>query len=225
MLLRALLVFMVVINLGVAAWWASRPPAPPPPPVALPAGVPKLQLLGEMPRRALQRSVSAPAPRPAVPARCFSFGPFANPAGLRRAVDRLRAAGAATRVREQLKGKPSGWRVYLPAQATPEATRALADRVGAAGIEDYLLLPEGNGVALGRFGTEAAAQRRQSTLTDAGFPAQIAPLGDVVRESWIDAGGGASLDDARIAQDIGAAHAQPLDCARLSSAAAAQAVR
>jgi hypothetical protein len=125
----------------------------------------------------------------------------------------VRATGASAQIREQLNGKPSGWRVFLPAQATPEATRALADRIGAAGIDDYLLLPEGNGIALGRFGTEAAAQRRQSTLTDAGFPAQI------------DARGSAGLDGARMAQDIGAARAQPLDCARLSSAAAAQAVR
>jgi hypothetical protein len=225
MLLRALLVFLVVINLGVAAWWALRAPVPPLPPVQVPAGVPKLQLLSEAPPRALQRPAAAIAPKPAPPTQCFSFGPYANPALLRRAVERVRATGASAQIREQLNGKPSGWRVFLPAQATPEATRALADRIGAAGIDDYLLLPEGNGIALGRFGTEAAAQRRQSTLTDAGFPAQIAPLGDVVRESWIDARGSAGLDGARMAQDIGAARAQPLDCARLSSAAAAQVVR
>jgi hypothetical protein len=213
MLLRALLVFLVVINLGVAAWWALRAPAPPSPPVEVPAGVPKLQLLSEAPPRALHRPAAAIAPKPTPP--CFSFGPYANPALLRRAIERLRATGASTQVREQLNGKPSGWRVFLPAQATPEATRALADRIGAAGIDDYLLLPADNGIALGRFGSQAAALRRQATLTDAGFPAQVAPLGDVARESWIDAGGGAQLDGARIAQDIDASRVQPLDCARL----------
>jgi hypothetical protein len=215
MLLRALLVFLVVINLGVAAWWALRAPAPPSSSVELPAGVPKLQLLSEAPRRASQQRVVVAAPKPAAPTQCFSFGPYANPAALRRAVERLRATGATARVREQLHGKPSGWRVFLPAQATPEATRALADRIGAAGIEDYLLLPGDNGIALGRFGSEAAALRRQATLTDAGFPAQVAPLGDVARESWVDAGGGAQLDGVRMAQDLDASRVQPLDCTRL----------
>jgi hypothetical protein len=215
MLLRALLVFLVVINLGVAAWWALRAPVPASPLVDLPAGVPKLQLLSETSRRALQRPAVVATAKPATPTQCFTFGPYANPAALRRAVERMRAAGATARVREQLNGKPSGWRVFVPAQATPEATRALSDRIGASGIEDYLLLPDDNGIALGRFSTEAAARRRQATLTDAGFPAQVAPLGDVVRESWIDAGGGANLDGARMAQDIDAARAQPLDCARL----------
>ena len=215
MLLRALLVFLVVINLGVAAWWALRAPAPPSPPVELPAGVPTLQLLSEAPRRAWPRPPAKVAAKPVMPTQCFSFGPYVNPVVLRRAVERVRASGASARVREQLSGKPSGWRVFLPAQPTPEATRALSERIGAAGIEDYLLLPGDNGIALGRFSTETAAKRRQAALTDAGFPAQVAPLGDVTRESWIDAGGGAQLDGARMAQDIDAARMQPLECARL----------
>lgn len=215
MLLRALLVFLVVINFGVAAWWALRAPAPPSPPVELPAGVPTLQLLSEAPRRPVPRPAAKVAAMPVTPTQCFSFGPYANPAVLRRAVEHVRASGAIARVREQLNGKPSGWRVFLPAQATPEATRALSERIGAAGIEDYLLLPGDNGIALGRFSTETAAKRRQAALTDAGFPAQVAPLGDVTRESWIDAGGGTQFDAARMAQDIDAARAQPLDCARL----------
>lgn len=216
MFLRALLVFLIVINLGVAAWWALRAPSPPPPPVALPDGVPKLQLLSEAPRRAA-RPVAVPAatPSPALPAQCFSFGPYANPSVLRRAVDLIQAAGARARVREQVQGKPSGWRVFFPAQATPEATRALADRIGAAGFDDYLVLPGGNGIALGRFATEPAALRRQVALANAGFPAQVAPLGDVTRESWIDAGAGTGFDGARVAQDIDAARVEPLDCARL----------
>lgn len=215
MLLRALLVFLVVINLGVAAWWALRAPAPAAPPVELPAGVPKLQLLSEAPRATRRAAAAVAAPRPAAPSRCFSFGPYATPSVLRRAVERLRAADASTRVREQVQGKPSGWRVFLPAQATPEATRALADRIGAAGFDDYLVLPEGNGIALGRFASEGAALRRQTALANAGFAAQVAPLGDVARESWIDARVAADFDGVRIARDIDAPRAQPLDCARL----------
>lgn len=215
MLLRALLVFLLVINLGVAAWWALRPTPPSPPAVGVPAGVPTLQLLSEAPR-------PKAAPRPAVvaadPVQCFSFGPFPNPALLRRAVARLQATGARARVRDVVQGKPSGWRVFLPPQDSAEASRALGERIGAAGFDDYLVLgngPERNGIALGRFGSEAAARRHAADLAQAGFAAQVAPLGDVTRESWIDAGAGTGFDGARVAQDIDAARVEPLDCARL----------
>ena len=44
---RALIVLLLILNLGVALWWATRGPPAPAPQVPLPAGVETLQLLGE----------------------------------------------------------------------------------------------------------------------------------------------------------------------------------
>ena len=44
---RALIVLLLILNLGVALWWATREAAAPAPQVPLPAGVETLQLLGE----------------------------------------------------------------------------------------------------------------------------------------------------------------------------------
>src|SRR5690606_41837747 len=44
---RALLVLLVMLNLGVGLWWLLRPDPVPSPPWVPPAGVPRLQLLGE----------------------------------------------------------------------------------------------------------------------------------------------------------------------------------
>ena len=218
MVLRALLVFLVVVNLGVAAWWALRAPAPPPRAVALPAGVPKLQLLAEAPRRVVSAPPRATPASAAATAQCASFGPYANPGVLRRAVSRLETGGMRARVREEAQGTPSGWRVFLPPQASPGAAQALADRIGAAGFDDYLVLgdgPERNAIALGRFGSEAAARRRVAALAKAGFEAQVAPLGNATRSTWLDVALAPGADAARIAQDIDAARTLPLDCARL----------
>lgn len=58
MLARAVIVLLVVLNLGVAAWWLSGgSAAAPPPPPASPDDVPRLRLLSEVP----------PAQRPAAP--------------------------------------------------------------------------------------------------------------------------------------------------------------
>jgi len=70
-------------------------------------------------------------------------------------------------------------------------------------------------VALGRFGSEAGAKRRQAQLQGAGFQAQVAPVGDVATEGWIDVGAVGTFDAARAAQDIAAPQTRPLDCATL----------
>ncbi|XQA69256.1 SPOR domain-containing protein [Xanthomonas sacchari] len=67
MLVRALLVVLTILNLGVAVWWAMQPPTPPPVPMpAVPAGVATLQLVNETP---------APAAAPTPPAAALVAAP------------------------------------------------------------------------------------------------------------------------------------------------------
>ncbi len=228
MILRALIVLLVVINLGVAAWWATRAPEPPAPVAEAPAGVPRLQLLREAPRPAVRPApaTSGTAVLPAVvsvattPTQCFSFGPFPTPAALRRAHERVQPQALQARVREVASGQPSGWRVYAPSLPSREAAQALAGRMTAAGIDDLLVMTEGreaNAIALGRYRNEDAARRRQAALQAAGFTAQVAPLGDVVAQGWIDVAAGPAFDSARVAQDIAASQVQRMDCASLAN--------
>ena len=212
MFLRALIVLLVVVNLGVAAWWATRaPPAAPAAPVA-PEGVPRLQLLREAPRPARPAPVVA---TPAVPARCFRFGPFATPAALRRAYARVLPQVLDADSREEASGAASGWRVYMPPLPSRAEAQAVVDRLTAAGIDDLMLVRDGaeaNGIALGRYSSESGARRRQAALAAAGFTAQAAPLG-VDTVGWIHVGAAADFDPARVAGDIGAATHAPVDCA------------
>ncbi|UYK76628.1 SPOR domain-containing protein [Xanthomonas sacchari] len=63
MLVRALLVVLTILNLGVAVWWAMQPPTPPPVPMpAVPAGVATLQLVNETPAPAAAPTPPAVAP-------------------------------------------------------------------------------------------------------------------------------------------------------------------
>lgn len=212
MLLRALIVLLVVVNLGVAAWWATRAPPPPPAAASQPAGVPRLQLLSEAPR---------PAPAPptvravAIATQCFRFGPFATPAALRRAHARVLPQVSRVDAREEASGIASGWRVYMPPQASRVEAQAIVDRLTAAGIDDLMLVPDGgeaNAIALGRYSSEAGARRRQAALAAAGFTARVAPLG-VDTMGWLHVGAGAGFDPARVARDIGAPSHAPADCA------------
>jgi hypothetical protein len=224
MILRALLVFLIVINVGIAAWWALRDPPRRDDRIELPADVPRLQLLSEVPPR--PRSVAPPptasvaAATAAVPddARCVAFGPYENPALLRRANEVLQPQVLRARVRNETTGA-RGWRVLVPPLASREAAQALADRMTAAGLDDLLVMPTGvdaNGVALGRFGSEDSARRREAQVRAAGFgEAKVEPIGDVRTQGWIDVAATQAFDAAVAAREVAAPRTTPVDCATL----------
>ena len=108
MLARALIVLLVVLNVGVAAWWATRGDATPAAAVAPIERGERLLLLRELPRQAIAKpsppaaqplppsAVAAEQVDPAVaadtsPERCFSVGPFADAADGEVARKRLEA--------------------------------------------------------------------------------------------------------------------------------------
>ena len=88
-------------------------------------------------------------------------------------------SASAAIVCEGGNGPADGWRVYLPRLPTVDAARATAARIAEAGFSDYLVVADGadaNTIALGRYGTEPAAQRRSAALRAAGFPARCARI-------------------------------------------------
>ena len=182
MLTRALIVLLIVLNLGVAAWWALRPAPRETPDTAL-AGVPKLQLASE--RKSSAPSVAATpvqtqAPEPTPPIetakqdeapRCFRFGPFDDAASADAAAAKLRASVQKASARTIASGGKD-WTVWLPPFADMTSAQAKALEIATAGIKDYYVVaqgPQANAVMLGRYGSEANAQRRLAELRGKGF--------------------------------------------------------
>lgn len=161
---------------------------------------------------------SSPADAPVAPAamRCTSFGPFADAAAVAAARAALQPLGAARmRVRDAVEAS-RGWRVMLPPQADRAAADALAAQIRDAGFDDLLVVPSGdeaNSIALGRYGSEATARRREAALRTAGFPAQAQPLGDVVVAHWLDVAAAPAFDVASARAASAAGEARGIDCA------------
>ncbi|MDR0183703.1 SPOR domain-containing protein [Lysobacter arvi] len=241
MLARALVVLLLVLNIGVAAWWMLRAPPAATPDFVPPADVARLQLVGETqptpnaaaPRMAAPATSSTPAaatPAPPTPAnvaapdsatanaRCYSVGPFADSAAASNARDVLMAVATRVVPREQRTGSSArGWRVILPAAASPEEATATAQRIAAAGFDDYFIVRQGaeaNSIALGRYRSEEGARRRADTLIAAGFPARAEPLGDGRTNVWLDLVAKPEFDPAR-AEAAVLVPARELDCARV----------
>ncbi|HEY0504260.1 MAG TPA: SPOR domain-containing protein [Lysobacter sp.] len=242
MLVRALVVLLLVLNLGVAAWWGLRTPPAPAAAVEPPLGVAKLQLAREVrppqpaptapaaaPPVAAATVAPAPTPPPVAPtttaaatvpadARCFSVGPFADATAANRARELLLAVASPVVPREQRSGSSArGWRVYVPPAASPEEATAIAQRISAAGFNDYLVVRQGseaNSIALGRYRSEQSARRRADSLTAAGFAVRAEPLGEGRVSVWLDLVAKPEFDPAR-AEAAVLVPARPLDCTRM----------
>lgn len=225
MLLRAAIVFLLVLNIGIAAWWLSGGNAAPgPAAAAVPANVPGLRLVSEIPA---PKPVAAPSPAAEVPeataqapgetvaAQCLRFGPFADGPARDTARSALSAAGIATVPRDTAARSGRGWKVHVPSFASREEAKAMGERIKAAGISDWYVMNDGtdaNSIALGRYGSEEAARRREAELKAKGFPAQAEPLGDTTAQAWLDARLPANANRAALAA---IAPSKPVDCASL----------
>ena len=235
MLIRALIVLLIVLNLGVAAWWISRPIAQVPALSEQPAGVARLQLLAEiratakaMPAPSASAVAVVPAPSEATPAaavattataQCFSIGPFDSDAAATTATARIATQATRVRPREVPGQKASGYNVLLPPLPDREAAQALAQRIGAAGFEDYLVVSGGsqaNAIALGRYGSREGAERRQSALKAAGFDAQVQAIGnESPSQWWLDIAAIEATTASQLKRAAAAAQSRSLDCAML----------
>lgn len=222
--MRALILLLVVLNLGVAAWWAWHPAdrvveAPEPA-----SGIARLQLLserGDRPSAAAPdvaeaaEPAPAPAPTPATAATCLRVGPFTDAAAAQVAVTALQPVATGLRARERSVGTGRGWNVGIAPQADRAAADALAERLRAAGFSDLVIVGEGdgaNGIALGRFSNEERARKHEADLKAAGFAAVATPVGEARVEHWVEGrlGADATLADAR--RRAGAVPLQASEC-------------
>ncbi|WP_298579629.1 SPOR domain-containing protein [uncultured Luteimonas sp.] len=168
---RALIVLLLILNLGVALWWSTRPPAPTAPAVTLPAGAEPLRLLDEpaaAPARAPAPQV-APSPVPAIappPAPAPTSAPAPAPTDQTTAAAPVDAAPATCRsfgpfqdaagaAQAQARLAPlvqalatrtvqpdaRGWQVLLRAMPDRDAAAATVERLIAAGFRDHYLMP------------------------------------------------------------------------------------
>ncbi|MDQ1117756.1 MULTISPECIES: SPOR domain-containing protein [Pseudoxanthomonas] len=262
MLIRALILLLVVLNLGVAAWWLMAPSSPAPVTTAQVDGLPLLetptpQQLAQARRAAASRpaveappspqlveakpstavpatpapqakpvappkpapvaaptSAPEPPPKPA-PLACTALGPFDSEAEARAAQGRLKPAPASARLRSQ--NQPARAYSVMAPFADRAAAEDMARRITAAGFDDLMVISNGpsSGVALGRYSTREAAQRRQRDLEAAGFDARmeaVGPEGPV--QWWLDVR--ASAPATALQGQAGATRAVAQDCARAS---------
>ncbi len=220
MLIRALIVLLVILNLGAAVWWLTRPAAAPAPEPALPPGVARLQLMEETTAPPPPApTTDAPVAAAATPAACFSLGPYTSEAAALQAQAATSDQLLRVRLREVPGTSASGYQVVMPPAASLEDAQATATRIGEAGFDDFLVVRQGeqaNGIALGRYRSRDAAERRVAQLQAAGFDAALQPVGRAGPGLWwLDAGAADGVDTAALARTASSGAPQSLECTAL----------
>jgi hypothetical protein len=198
-ILRSLVVMLVCLNLGVAAWWLQRQEPVVVSAPAVESGVGTLVLLGEsepLPSSDQAELGAVPVPMPLAPA-CLSIGPFATPAELRAAMAALTPHVARIQFREVAATQLRGYRVYLPASGSREAALGTARELAARGMRDYYVVTAGaqeNTVSLGMFRDLANAEKRRDEIAALGFQAVLEPRTEDAAQWWIDLAAEADFD-------------------------------
>ncbi len=202
---------------GVAAKATPSVAAPAPAAASTPAGTAPNEATS--PDAVPTSAAPAPVVATAVAMQCFSIGPFDSDAAATTATARITGQAARVRPREVTGRQASGYNVLLPPLPDREAAQALAQRIKAAGFDDYLVINGGaqaNGIALGRYGSREGAERRQSALKAAGFEAQVQAVGnEEPRQWWLDIAAQQGVDAAQLKRATAATQLRPLDCAVL----------
>jgi hypothetical protein len=196
MLARALLLSLLLMNLGVAAWWWLRTPPPEAVPAAVDPGVAPLQLLSET-EAPDTGAISADAEAVGQPAdvgipidqRCLQIGPFLTQADLRRAINALSPAVSRIQFRESRVLTNRGFWVYLPAQGTREAALASARELSSQGLRDYYVVTAGdqeNTISLGLFRDRGNADTRKREVEALGFKPELQERTEEIPNYWIE---------------------------------------
>ena len=191
MLQRALLLLLLCMNLGVAAWWAGHSDPVPPALPAMDANVPRLRLLSEVEKHPAPDAAElseAPALLDA-DAVCLSLGPFETPADLRQAMDVLLPKVERIQFREVPAVALRGYRVFLPPAASHADAIAVARALSDKGIADYYVITAGeqqNTISLGSFHDLESASQRRAAVAALGYSPMLEPRTESVSQWWID---------------------------------------
>lgn len=217
-MLRSLILLLLCMNLGVAAWWGLHSPAPARVLPPSEPGVSSLTLLSESERRtqpAAPAAELAAAPEQiGATTACQSIGPFATPADLRRAMNTLTPRVTRIQFREVAATALRDYRVFLPAAASREAALKTARDLAARGVSDYYVVTAGdqqNTVSLGLFRDLANARARHDEIVAMGYDATVEARTVQAPQWWVDIAADAGFDWRPLLSDTGL-QAASVDC-------------
>ncbi len=121
--------------------------------------------------------------------RCFSLGPYFDPARAEALAAALRARGLTVERRRGRAERLIGHWVYIPPVATREAAQRVTGDLTAHGVEDYYIVTDDereNAISVGLFSQQASVERRTRQLKALGYDTRVEPRYSEATAYWLD---------------------------------------
>lgn len=115
---------------------------------------------------------------------CQTIGPFDTHNRAQRVAGALSDAQLEPKLRTARIEQPSGYWVYLPSMAGPDARRIVGELSGQ-GVKDYFLGRQ-NFISLGVYSDKLSAERRVREISELGYQPKLEPRFLVQEVFWID---------------------------------------
>ena len=210
--MKWILVAMILVNAGFAAWAANRDaPVESSPSAAatIPGHVNRLLLLSELDENPLrERAASKPAGEQETIAQtgtedfakaqtqsrateiCFSVGPLANVEDVDRIGAWLASRGGVSTLREGERREVSRFWVYFPPFQSRDAALTRVQQLKDNQIDDIYVIHRGdmaNAISLGLYSHRESLERRLGELRSKGYEPSIERRYESKKSSWFDA--------------------------------------
>jgi len=195
--LRNFLFVLLLINLGILAWYHwLREPYPKAPIAPGYEGLPSLALAEDPPAEPSRPQVFSMKTGEellnAGLSECRSIGPFEKADDADDVTQTLRGQDYAVSRRSEPGRLFVGYWVNIAATEDRAAAEVITDALRADGLTDFYIVPSGddqNAISLGVFSELGRAQRRLQQLSDRGFDAQVMQRYQDGEVSWLDVSG------------------------------------
>jgi len=145
-----------------------------------------------VPDRPVQRPGSAPRlTADTQRAQCQTVGPINDESQAMNLMKTLKSHSEDIRFRQTQDKLTVGYMLLSPDQGSLAQAKAYAEKVQAAGIKDFQVLPAGGNhgrVSLGYYNQnrKASAEQRQAVLAKAGFNTELSPQKRATSAFWLD---------------------------------------
>lgn len=196
-MLRNFLLILLLINLGILAWYHwLREPYDKAPIAPSYEGLPSLTLAEDPPAepsgaRVFSMMTGEELLNAGI-SECRSIGPISKVDDAREAAATLRGLDFSVVRRSKPGRRFVGFWVNIAASKDRAAAEVITDALRADGVTDFYIVPTGdeqNAISLGVFSELGRAQRRLQLLSDRGFEAQVNQRYRDGEVGWLDVSG------------------------------------
>lgn len=151
--------------------------------------LPKIQATIEAKPLPLKLIKTGVTPTEVAARRCQTIGPITDASEADRIMTAIAGQATQLRLREESHSSVASYLLLAPPQPSLKDSRALTEKMAAAGFNDFYIFwrgPHKGRISLGVHRNKAYAEERQTQLDELGFESELVPRTEKRSRFWLD---------------------------------------